>query len=82
MIRQIIEGTAAYVKQLLGGKFMKKSEAAWMRLSGSALLIALLLIIGLWNRVQDFLDAGFMDVQITMADGRIPCAVAVMRKKV
>ena len=27
-----------------------------------------------------FLDAGFRDVQITLADGRIPCAVAVMKK--
>ncbi|MCR5523649.1 MAG: methyltransferase domain-containing protein [Clostridia bacterium] len=29
---------------------------------------------------QFFLDAGFKDVKITMADGRIPCAVAVMEK--
>ena len=29
---------------------------------------------------QFFLDAGYPDVQITLADGRIPCAVAVMRK--
>ena len=29
---------------------------------------------------QFFLDAGYEDVQITMADGRIPCAVAVMSK--
>ncbi len=28
-----------------------------------------------------FLDAGYMDVQITLAEGRIPCAVAVMTKK-
>ena len=28
-----------------------------------------------------FLDAGYRDVQITLADGRIPCAVAVMKKK-
>ncbi len=28
-----------------------------------------------------FLDAGYPDVRITLADGRIPCAVAVMRKK-
>jgi hypothetical protein len=31
-------------------------------------------------RRQFFLDAGYEDVQITMADGRIPCAVAVMSK--
>ncbi len=29
---------------------------------------------------QFFLEAGYEDVQITMADGRIPCAVAVMSK--
>ena len=29
---------------------------------------------------QFFLDAGFSDVQIILADGRIPCAVAVMQK--
>jgi ubiquinone/menaquinone biosynthesis C-methylase UbiE len=28
-----------------------------------------------------FLDAGYSDVRITLADGRIPCAVAVMAKK-
>ena len=28
-----------------------------------------------------FLDAGYSDVRITVADGRIPCAVAVMTKK-
>ncbi len=28
-----------------------------------------------------FLDAGYPDVKITLAGGRIPCAVAVMRKK-
>ncbi len=28
-----------------------------------------------------FEDAGYGDVQITLAEGRIPCAVAVMRKK-
>ena len=27
-----------------------------------------------------FLDAGYSDVQIILADGRIPCAVAVMMK--
>ncbi len=27
-----------------------------------------------------FLDAGFPDVRVSLADGRIPCAVAVMRK--
>ena len=27
-----------------------------------------------------FLDAGYQDVKISLADGRIPCAVAVMRK--
>ncbi|MBQ9061883.1 MAG: class I SAM-dependent methyltransferase [Eubacterium sp.] len=30
---------------------------------------------------QFFLDAGYPDVQIKLAEGRIPCAVAVMRKK-
>ena len=30
---------------------------------------------------QFFLDAGYRDVRITLADGRIPCAVAVMKKK-
>lgn len=30
---------------------------------------------------QLFLDAGYSDVQIILADGRIPCAVAVMKKK-
>ncbi len=30
---------------------------------------------------QFFLDAGYPDVRITQAEGRIPCAVAVMRKK-
>ena len=29
---------------------------------------------------QFFLDAGYSDVQIQLADGRIPCAVAVMRR--
>ena len=29
---------------------------------------------------QFFLDAGYADVKVTMADGRIPCAVAVMKK--
>lgn len=29
-----------------------------------------------------FLDAGYSDVEITLAEGRIPCAVAVMKKKV
>ena len=29
---------------------------------------------------QFFLDAGYPDVQIALADGRIPCAVAVMKK--
>ena len=28
-----------------------------------------------------FLDAGYQDVQIILAEGRIPCAVAVMKKK-
>ena len=30
---------------------------------------------------QFFLGAGYRDVQITLAEGRIPCAVAVMRKE-
>lgn len=30
---------------------------------------------------QFFLEAGYDDVRITLAEGRIPCAVAVMRKK-
>ncbi len=30
---------------------------------------------------QFFLDAGYRGVQITLAEGRIPCAVAVMKKK-
>ena len=30
---------------------------------------------------QFFLDTGYSNVQIRLADGRIPCAVAVMRKK-
>ena len=30
---------------------------------------------------QFFLDVGYGDVRITLADGRIPCAVAVMTKK-
>ena len=29
---------------------------------------------------QFFLEAGYRDVQITLANGRIPCAVAVMTK--
>ena len=29
---------------------------------------------------QFFLDAGYSDVKVSQADGRIPCAVAVMRK--
>ena len=29
-----------------------------------------------------FLDAGFPDVEVTLAEGRIPCAVAVMTKEV
>jgi len=28
-----------------------------------------------------FVEAGYDDVEITMAEGRIPCAVAVMKKK-
>ena len=31
---------------------------------------------------QFFLDAGYPDVRVSLADGRIPCAVAVMRKVV
>jgi hypothetical protein len=31
---------------------------------------------------QFFLDAGYPDVRVSPADGRIPCAVAVMRKVV
>ena len=30
---------------------------------------------------QFFLDAGYQDLQIALAEGRIPCAVAVMKKK-
>ncbi|MBR3429831.1 MAG: SAM-dependent methyltransferase, partial [Clostridia bacterium] len=30
---------------------------------------------------QFFLDTGYRDVQVTLAEGRIPCAVAVMTKK-
>ena len=30
---------------------------------------------------QFFLEAGYPDVTVTLAEGRIPCAVAVMRKK-
>ena len=30
---------------------------------------------------QFFLEAGYDDVRITLAEGCIPCAVAVMRKK-
>ena len=30
---------------------------------------------------QFFLDAGYSDVRIQLADGRIPCAIAVMKKK-
>ncbi len=30
---------------------------------------------------QFFLDARYQDVQIALAEGRIPCAVAVMKKK-
>ena len=30
---------------------------------------------------QFFLEAGYTDVQVTLAEGRIPCAVAVMRRK-
>ena len=30
---------------------------------------------------QFFLDAGYSDVEVTLAEGRIPCAVAIMRKK-
>ena len=30
---------------------------------------------------QFFLDAGYRDVQVTLAEGRIPCAVAVMTKR-
>jgi ubiquinone/menaquinone biosynthesis C-methylase UbiE len=30
---------------------------------------------------QFFLDTGYSDVQIMLADGRIPCAVAVMKRK-
>ena len=31
---------------------------------------------------QFFLDAGYPDMRVSLADGRIPCAVAVMRKVV
>ena len=31
---------------------------------------------------QYFLEAGYPDVKVSLADGRIPCAVAVMRKRV
>ena len=30
---------------------------------------------------QFFLDAGYSDVTVQLAEGRIPCAVAVMRKR-
>ena len=30
---------------------------------------------------QFFLNAGYQDIQVTLAEGRIPCAVAVMTKK-
>jgi len=30
---------------------------------------------------QFFLDAGYSDVEVSLADGRIPCAVAMMTKK-
>ena len=30
---------------------------------------------------QFFLKAGYRDVRVTLAEGRIPCAVAVMAKK-
>ena len=30
---------------------------------------------------QFFLDAGYPDVKVSLADGRIPCSVAVMRKR-
>ena len=30
---------------------------------------------------QFFLDAGYRDVKISLAEGRIPCAVAVMAKE-
>ena len=30
---------------------------------------------------QFFLDAGYPDVKVSLADGRIPCAVAVMRRR-
>ena len=30
---------------------------------------------------QFFVDAGYTDVQITLAEGRIPCAVAVMTRR-
>ena len=33
------------------------------------------------NYRQFFVDAGYTDVQITLAEGRIPCAVAVMSKR-
>lgn len=33
------------------------------------------------NYRQFFVDAGYTDVQITLAEGRIPCAVAVMTKR-
>ncbi len=29
---------------------------------------------------QFFMDAGYADVKVSLADGRIPCAVAIMRK--
>ena len=32
------------------------------------------------NYSQFFKDAGYKDVQLTLAEGRIPCAVAVMTK--
>ena len=31
---------------------------------------------------QFFLDAGYPDVEVSLADGRIPCAVAVMKKAI
>ncbi len=30
---------------------------------------------------QFFMDAGYPDVKVSLADGRIPCAVAVMRRR-
>ena len=76
MSRQIIEGTAAHVKLPAGGKCLDVGFATAVGKAGADFKRQ----FTVESYRQFFLDAGYRDVSIRLAEGRIPCAVAVMRK--